>query len=87
MGPLGARIGSRRSGPEPDCGCRLQRGKLIQLDWAVPTNPPPDGALLTAGNVGARLGALGQRVPVIATGDFVKASDDWHAGKRLSGEK
>ena len=47
---------------------------FIELpDAFIPTNPPPDGALLTAGNVGARLGVLGQRVPVSATADFVKA--------------
>src|SRR6266567_6056285 len=34
---------------------------FIELpDAFLPTNPPPDGALLTAGNVGARLGVLGQ---------------------------
>lgn len=47
---------------------------FIELpDAFIPTNPPPNGALLTAGNVGARLGVLGQRVPVVATAAFAKA--------------
>ena len=47
---------------------------FIELpDSFIATNPPPDGATLTAGNVGARLGVLGRRVPVLGTADFVKA--------------
>ncbi len=47
---------------------------FIELpDSFIATNPPPDGAMLTAGNVGARLGVLGRRVPVQGTADFVKA--------------
>jgi 2-keto-4-pentenoate hydratase len=47
---------------------------FIELpDAFLPTNPPPTGALLTAGNVGARLGVLGQRIPVVATAAFAKA--------------
>lgn len=47
---------------------------FIELpDAYLPTNPPPDGALLAAGNVGARLGVLGQRVPVNGTAAFSKA--------------
>ena len=47
---------------------------FIELpDSFIATNPPPDGAMLTAGNVGARLGVLGRRVPVRGTADFVKA--------------
>jgi 2-keto-4-pentenoate hydratase len=50
---------------------------FIELpDAFIATNPPPDGALLTAGNVGARLGVLGQRAPVLATAQFVKALGD-----------
>ena len=37
------------------------------------TNLPLTGIALTAGNVGARLGVLGRRVPVQGTADFVKA--------------
>jgi 2-keto-4-pentenoate hydratase len=47
---------------------------FIELpDAFLPTNPPPTGALLTAGNVGARLGVLGQHVPVVGTAAFAKA--------------
>ena len=47
---------------------------FIELpDSFIATNPPPDGAMLTAGNVGARLGVLGQRLPVGSTADFVQA--------------
>jgi len=46
---------------------------FIELpDAFLPTNPPPNGALLTAGNVGARLGVLGQRLSVRATAEFIK---------------
>jgi 2-keto-4-pentenoate hydratase len=47
---------------------------FIELpDTFVPTNPPPYAALLAAGNVGARLGVLGQRLPVGSTAEFVKS--------------
>jgi 2-keto-4-pentenoate hydratase len=50
---------------------------FIELpDSFLPANPPPTGALLVAGNVGARLGVLGQRVPVKGTADFVQALAD-----------
>jgi len=50
---------------------------FIELpDTFIPTNPPPNGALLIAGNVGARLGVLGQRLPVKGTADFVQALAD-----------
>jgi 2-keto-4-pentenoate hydratase len=42
-------------------------------DVIVSTNRPLTGALLTAVNVGARLGVLGERVPVKATPEFVRA--------------
>lgn len=46
---------------------------FIELpDAFIPTNSP-NGALLIAGNVGARLGVIGQRLPVKGTADFVKA--------------
>jgi 2-keto-4-pentenoate hydratase len=46
---------------------------FIELpDSFMPTNPPPDGALIAAGNVGARLGVLGQRLPVRSTAEFIK---------------
>lgn len=47
---------------------------FIELpDAFIATNPPPTGALLTAGNVGARLGVMGRRLPVKGTAEFVKA--------------
>lgn len=47
---------------------------FIELpDSFVATNPPPTGALLTAGNVGARLGVMGRRLPVESNAQFVKA--------------
>ena len=47
---------------------------FIELpDAFLATNPPPTGASLTAGNVGARLGVLGRRVPVLGTAAFVKS--------------
>ena len=47
---------------------------FIELpDAFIPTNPPPTGALLTAANVGARLGVLGNRVAVRPTAEFIKA--------------
>ena len=47
---------------------------FIELpDSYIATNPPPTGALLAAGNVGARLGVLGQRVPVRGTAEFAQA--------------
>ena len=46
---------------------------FIELpDAFLATNSPPDGALLTAANVGARLGVLGQRLSVRATAEFIK---------------
>ena len=53
---------------------------FIELpDAFIPTNPPPDGALLTAGNVGARLGIMGQRIPVNGTAAFSQALGDMTA--------
>jgi 2-keto-4-pentenoate hydratase len=50
---------------------------FIELpDTFLPTNPPPSGALLVAANVGARLGVIGQRLPVKGTADFVQALAD-----------
>lgn len=50
---------------------------FIELpDSFIPTNPPPTGALLTAGNVGARLGVMGRRLPVESNAQFVKALAD-----------
>lgn len=47
---------------------------FIELpDSFLATNPPPTGALLTAGNVGARLGVMGRRLPVENNAQFVKA--------------
>lgn len=47
---------------------------FIELpDAFIPTNPPPTGALLTAGNVGARLGVMGRRLPVKSTAEFVQS--------------
>ena len=47
---------------------------FIELpDSFIPTNPPPDGALLTAANVGARLGIMGQRLAVNGTAAFSQA--------------
>ena len=47
---------------------------FIELpDAFLATNPPPTGAMLTAGNVGARLGVTGRIVPVKGTAEFVKA--------------
>jgi 2-keto-4-pentenoate hydratase len=47
---------------------------FIELpDSFLATNPPPNGALLTAGNVGARLGVMGRRLPVESNAQFVKA--------------
>lgn len=47
---------------------------FIELpDAFIPTKPPPTGALLTAGNVGARLGVMGRRLPVKSTAEFVQS--------------
>ncbi len=47
---------------------------FIELpDSFLPTNPPPSGAMLTAANVGARLGVLGNRLAVRPTSEFIKA--------------
>jgi len=47
---------------------------FIELpDAFLPTNPPPSGAFLTAANVGARLGVLGNRLAVRPTAEFIKA--------------
>jgi 2-keto-4-pentenoate hydratase len=47
---------------------------FIELPDAVfPTNQPVTGAMLTAVNVGARLGVLGQRRPVQSSPAFVEA--------------
>src|SRR5262245_51549602 len=47
---------------------------FIELpDSILATNQPLDGPLLTAANVGARLGVLGQRVKVQPTPEFVTA--------------
>jgi len=50
---------------------------FIELpDAFIATNPPPTGASLTAGNVGARFGVVGRRLPMLGTADFVKALAD-----------
>lgn len=50
---------------------------FIELpDSFLATNGPPDGAMLAAANVGARLGVLGQRRPVRANREFVDALAD-----------
>ena len=47
---------------------------FIELpDAFIATNPPPTGAQLTAGNVGARLGVMGRRLAVKGTAEFVKS--------------
>jgi 2-keto-4-pentenoate hydratase len=47
---------------------------FIELpDSFIATNTPLTGAMLTAGNVGARLGVLGKKVSVHATAQFLKA--------------
>lgn len=47
---------------------------FIELpDSYLPTNPPPTGTQLTAANVGARLGVLGNRLAVRPTSEFIKA--------------
>jgi 2-keto-4-pentenoate hydratase len=47
---------------------------FIELaDNFIVTNPPVDGISLTAANVGARLGIVGERVPVKASLDFLHA--------------
>ena len=47
---------------------------FIELpDLLISTNRPPSATALTAANVGARLGVLGQRVPVTPTQEFVDA--------------
>ena len=47
---------------------------FIELpDAFIPTNPPPSGAQLTAANLGARLGVLGNRLAVQPTSEFIKA--------------
>lgn len=47
---------------------------FIELpDAFIATNAAPDGAMLAAANVGARLGVLGQRRPVKANRDFVES--------------
>jgi len=59
----------------PDVAAHLKEVvAFIELpDSYIATNPPPTGALLAAGNVGARLGVLGQRLPVRSTADFAQA--------------
>jgi 2-keto-4-pentenoate hydratase len=42
-------------------------------DSYIATNPPPSGSLIAAGNVGARLGVLGQRLPVRDTAQVALA--------------
>lgn len=50
---------------------------FIELpDSFIATNPPPTGASLTAGNVGARFGIVGRRTPMLGTVEFVKAMAD-----------
>ena len=50
---------------------------FIELpDAFISSNQPVDGALLTAINVGARLGVLGQRLPIIPSAGFVTALED-----------
>jgi len=47
---------------------------FIELaDNFIVTNPPVDGIALTAANVGARLGVLGERVPVKTSPEFLHA--------------
>jgi 2-keto-4-pentenoate hydratase len=47
---------------------------FIELpDSFFPTNRPIDGATLMAGNVGARLGILGQRLPVEPNRQFIES--------------
>lgn len=47
---------------------------FIELpDNFLPTNRPIDGATLMAGNVGARLGVLGQRLPVEPNQRFIES--------------
>jgi 2-keto-4-pentenoate hydratase len=53
---------------------------FIELpDSFLATNPPPTGALLTAGNVGARLGIMGKRLPARPSAQFVKSMADMTA--------
>jgi 2-oxo-hept-3-ene-1,7-dioate hydratase len=50
---------------------------FIELpDAFIATNGAPDGAMLAAANVGARLGVLGPRRPVKASREFVEALAD-----------
>lgn len=47
---------------------------FIELaDNFIATNPPVDGVMLTAANVGARLGVVGERVPVKTSVEFLRA--------------
>ena len=50
---------------------------FIELpDAFLASNRPVDGALLTAINVGARFGVLGQRLPIAPSAGFVTALED-----------
>jgi len=56
---------------------------FIELpDALIATNQVMDAGLFTASNVGARLGVLGERVPVKATDEFIKAMADMTATLR-----
>jgi len=59
----------------PDVASHLKEVvAFIELpDSYIATNPPPTGTLIAAGNVGARLGVLGQRLPVRSTAEFAQA--------------
>jgi 2-keto-4-pentenoate hydratase len=62
----------------PDVAAHLKEVvAFIELpDSYLATNPPPTGTMLAAGNVGARLGVLGQRLPVRSTAEFTQALAD-----------
>jgi 2-keto-4-pentenoate hydratase len=59
----------------PDVAAQIKEvGAFIELpDSFIATNPPPSGAMLAAGNVGTRLGILGQRLPVRDAAGFAQA--------------
>jgi 2-oxo-hept-3-ene-1,7-dioate hydratase len=59
----------------PDVAAHLKEAvAFIELpDSFIATNPPPTGAMIAAGNVGARLGVLGQRLPVRDAAGFAQA--------------
>jgi len=59
----------------PDVAAQIKEVvAFIELpDSYIATNPPPTGAMLAAGNVGARLGVLGQRLPVRDAAAFAQA--------------